>query len=235
MSNYTSPLPRHGPSHLRTVHYPSPTNSSNPTPRNSHPSSYQASRHSYDPSHYSTDPTRYSHETSKRSSNPSQHSQQYQQPTPRESASSHTSHTSSRHSYQHPQHPQVPHHSPQYPHSPHYPPSHGSGRPSSQTLPHPLSNSPYAPKEDLSQPRLWAAPPSLPPNMQLPVSTRCSHKFKLLNSESDDLLWDCDMCGSGPHWFIFECRCVEKTQDSNGVIGIRRCALKACRNCAYEA
>jgi len=48
----------------------------------------------------------------------------------------------------------------------------------------------------------------------------CHHSFKIIKSETTLLLWNCGMCGSGPHWFIFECK---------------YCKLKTCRPCAHTA
>ncbi|KAF8473166.1 hypothetical protein BDZ91DRAFT_651415 [Kalaharituber pfeilii] len=48
----------------------------------------------------------------------------------------------------------------------------------------------------------------------------CHHSFKIIKSETTLLLWNCGMCHSGPHWFIFECK---------------YCQLKTCRPCTYNA
>lgn len=41
---------------------------------------------------------------------------------------------------------------------------------------------------------------------------RCVHYFEILKSESSLIQWRCNVCHSGPHWFIFECKyCKIKT------------------------
>ncbi|KAF2806359.1 uncharacterized protein BDZ99DRAFT_394738, partial [Mytilinidion resinicola] len=53
------------------------------------------------------------------------------------------------------------------------------------------------------------------------VPPPCAHKFKLLVSEMGSaVVYICEMCGSLPHWYIWECK---------------NCKLKTCRPCAYKA
>lgn len=49
------------------------------------------------------------------------------------------------------------------------------------------------------------------------VAPHCSHNFKVIKSDTSLIQWMCNLCHSGPHWFIFECR---------------YCKLKTCRLCA---
>ncbi|KAF2122376.1 hypothetical protein BDV96DRAFT_482444 [Lophiotrema nucula] len=48
----------------------------------------------------------------------------------------------------------------------------------------------------------------------------CQHNFKMIKSDTTLIQWNCNMCHSGPHWYIYEC--------SN-------CKLKTCRPCAAKA
>jgi hypothetical protein len=49
--------------------------------------------------------------------------------------------------------------------------------------------------------------------------TRCKHSFKMIKSDTNLILWNCDQCHSGPHWYIYEC--------SN-------CTIKTCRPCTAK-
>jgi len=44
----------------------------------------------------------------------------------------------------------------------------------------------------------------------------CEHFFKVLKSDTHLIVWNCDMCHSGPHWWIHECT---------------NCQQKACQSC----
>ncbi|KKA30331.1 hypothetical protein TD95_002265 [Thielaviopsis punctulata] len=35
---------------------------------------------------------------------------------------------------------------------------------------------------------------------------RCAHDFRMIKCENSLLQWSCNLCHSGPHWAIFECR-----------------------------
>ncbi|KAK3369546.1 hypothetical protein B0T24DRAFT_361916 [Lasiosphaeria ovina] len=40
----------------------------------------------------------------------------------------------------------------------------------------------------------------------------CAHGFKMIKSDNTLMQWSCQLCHSGPHWWIFECRfCKFKT------------------------
>ncbi|KAF9638410.1 hypothetical protein BFW01_g9307 [Lasiodiplodia theobromae] len=52
------------------------------------------------------------------------------------------------------------------------------------------------------------------------VSGNCEHSFKMVKSDNSLIHWICNLCHSGPHWFIFECQ---------------RCKLKTCRPCSSKA
>jgi hypothetical protein len=52
------------------------------------------------------------------------------------------------------------------------------------------------------------------------AASNCTHSFKVIKSDTTLILWNCTMCHSGPHWYIYEC--------SN-------CKLKTCRPCAAKA
>ncbi|KAF4305631.1 hypothetical protein GTA08_BOTSDO06191 [Botryosphaeria dothidea] len=52
------------------------------------------------------------------------------------------------------------------------------------------------------------------------VPSNCEHSFKMVKSDNSLIHWICNMCHSGPHWFIFECQ---------------RCKLKTCRPCSSKA
>ncbi|KAF3803205.1 hypothetical protein GCG54_00013311 [Colletotrichum gloeosporioides] len=38
------------------------------------------------------------------------------------------------------------------------------------------------------------------------VASACAHSFKMIKSDSTLIQWTCNLCHSGPHWWIFECR-----------------------------
>ncbi|KAK7523491.1 hypothetical protein HDK77DRAFT_52059 [Phyllosticta capitalensis] len=52
------------------------------------------------------------------------------------------------------------------------------------------------------------------------VSGSCDHSFKMIKSDNTLIHWICNLCHSGPHWFIYECQ---------------RCKLKSCRPCSTKA
>lgn len=57
--------------------------------------------------------------------------------------------------------------------------------------------------------------------MALPGScTQPMHSFKIIKSDTTLVLWNCNMCHSGPHWYIYQCQ---------------YCKLKTCRPCANKA
>jgi len=56
------------------------------------------------------------------------------------------------------------------------------------------------------------------PNMA--TATRCPHSFKMIKSESTLMQWHCNLCHSGPHWWIFECK---------------YCKIHTCRVCTQSA
>ncbi|OJD28640.1 uncharacterized protein BKCO1_1290002, partial [Diplodia corticola] len=58
------------------------------------------------------------------------------------------------------------------------------------------------------------------PARTMAVSGNCEHSFKMVKSDNSLIHWICNMCHSGPHWFIFECQ---------------RCKLKTCRPCSQKA
>jgi hypothetical protein len=49
---------------------------------------------------------------------------------------------------------------------------------------------------------------------------KCEHSFKVIKSDTTLILWNCNMCHSGPHWWIYECA---------------KCKLKACKTCMAKA
>ncbi|KAF5523166.1 hypothetical protein CGCA056_v005243 [Colletotrichum aenigma] len=50
------------------------------------------------------------------------------------------------------------------------------------------------------------------------VASACAHSFKMIKSDSTLIQWTCNLCHSGPHWWIFECRyCKIHTCRSNPV------------------
>ncbi|KAF2194303.1 hypothetical protein K469DRAFT_548033 [Zopfia rhizophila CBS 207.26] len=52
------------------------------------------------------------------------------------------------------------------------------------------------------------------------VPGSCEHNFKMIKSDTTLILWNCNMCHSGPHWYIYECQ---------------NCKLKTCRPCTAKA
>ncbi|KAF2225042.1 hypothetical protein BDZ85DRAFT_194494 [Elsinoe ampelina] len=48
---------------------------------------------------------------------------------------------------------------------------------------------------------------------------RCPHQWLMKKSDTTLLVWRCQMCHSGPHWYIFECQ---------------RCRRKCCRPCTTK-
>ena len=47
---------------------------------------------------------------------------------------------------------------------------------------------------------------------------RCDQVFKMMSETT--VLWNCNLCHSGPHWVIFECQ---------------KCKLRTCRPCTAKA
>ncbi|KAF2684122.1 hypothetical protein K458DRAFT_37825 [Lentithecium fluviatile CBS 122367] len=54
--------------------------------------------------------------------------------------------------------------------------------------------------------------------MAAPAS--CEHNFKVIKSDTNIVQWNCNLCHSGPHPFIYECQ---------------NCKLKTCRPCTAKA
>ncbi|KAL2352444.1 hypothetical protein BJ546DRAFT_849341 [Cryomyces antarcticus] len=54
----------------------------------------------------------------------------------------------------------------------------------------------------------------------MPSPSNCMHSFQILKSNTNHIVWHCNLCRSGPHWFIFECTL---------------CKLKTCRPCTANA
>ncbi|KAF2503246.1 hypothetical protein BU16DRAFT_448630 [Lophium mytilinum] len=52
------------------------------------------------------------------------------------------------------------------------------------------------------------------------VPGSCEHSFTMIKSDTTLIIWNCNMCHSGPHWYIFECK---------------HCKLKTCRPCTTKA
>ncbi|KXL46731.1 hypothetical protein M433DRAFT_65301 [Acidomyces richmondensis BFW] len=48
---------------------------------------------------------------------------------------------------------------------------------------------------------------------------KCDHAFKMIKSDTSLILWNCNMCHSGPHWYILECS---------------KCKLKLCQRCTTK-
>src|SRR6266699_5422467 len=44
----------------------------------------------------------------------------------------------------------------------------------------------------------------------------CANEFKMIKYDNTLIQWTCNLCNSGPHWFIFECK---------------YCKLHTCRTC----
>ncbi|KAI1377679.1 hypothetical protein F4677DRAFT_453883 [Hypoxylon crocopeplum] len=51
------------------------------------------------------------------------------------------------------------------------------------------------------------------------VGSNCAHSFKMIKSDSTLIQWTCNLCHSGPHWWIFECR---------------YCKIHTCRACVHN-
>ncbi|KAF2787536.1 hypothetical protein K505DRAFT_257503 [Melanomma pulvis-pyrius CBS 109.77] len=51
------------------------------------------------------------------------------------------------------------------------------------------------------------------------VAAKCRHIFGLIKSDTTLILWNCNLCHSGLHWFIYQCF---------------RCKNKICRNCMHK-
>ncbi|KAF2658158.1 hypothetical protein K491DRAFT_593496 [Lophiostoma macrostomum CBS 122681] len=47
----------------------------------------------------------------------------------------------------------------------------------------------------------------------------CTHQFKMIKSDTNLILWNCNQCHSGPHWYIYECA---------------NCKIKTCRPCTAK-
>ncbi|KAF1811666.1 hypothetical protein P152DRAFT_398824 [Eremomyces bilateralis CBS 781.70] len=56
--------------------------------------------------------------------------------------------------------------------------------------------------------------------MAVAHSASCSHEFVMIKSDTTIVLWNCNLCHSGPHWYIWECT---------------KCKFKACRPCSVKA
>ena len=52
------------------------------------------------------------------------------------------------------------------------------------------------------------------------LANGCAHIFKMIKSDSTLIQWHCNLCHSGPHWWIFECR---------------YCKIHTCRSCTQSA
>ncbi|CAD0110429.1 unnamed protein product [Aureobasidium uvarum] len=37
------------------------------------------------------------------------------------------------------------------------------------------------------------------------ISGSCEHRFRVIKSDTTLIIWNCSLCHSGPHWFIYEC------------------------------
>lgn len=59
-----------------------------------------------------------------------------------------------------------------------------------------------------------------PLQIETMISSNCEHAFKMVKSDNPLIHWICNLCHSGPHWFIFECH---------------RCELRTCRPCSSKA
>ncbi|KAH8884849.1 hypothetical protein GQ53DRAFT_786015 [Thozetella sp. PMI_491] len=51
-------------------------------------------------------------------------------------------------------------------------------------------------------------------------ATNCAHSFKMIKTDNTLIQWTCQLCHSGPHWWIFECQ---------------YCKLHTCRACTQSA
>ncbi|KAF2762318.1 hypothetical protein EJ05DRAFT_205445 [Pseudovirgaria hyperparasitica] len=38
------------------------------------------------------------------------------------------------------------------------------------------------------------------------ASGTCQHSFQVIKSDTTLIVWNCQLCHSGPHWYIYECR-----------------------------
>jgi hypothetical protein len=61
---------------------------------------------------------------------------------------------------------------------------------------------------------------TLPDTLTMAKPGKCEHSFKVIKSDTTLILWNCNMCHSGPHWWIYECA---------------KCKLKACKTCMAKA
>ncbi|KAK3337913.1 hypothetical protein B0H65DRAFT_511864 [Neurospora tetraspora] len=53
------------------------------------------------------------------------------------------------------------------------------------------------------------------------LSNGCAHHFVLIKSESSLIQWTCQLCHSGPHYFIYECRyCKMRTRALRVTLGL---------------
>ncbi|KAF2837246.1 hypothetical protein M501DRAFT_995806 [Patellaria atrata CBS 101060] len=52
------------------------------------------------------------------------------------------------------------------------------------------------------------------------VPGSCTHRFKYIKSDTNLIMWSCNLCHSGPHWTIWECEL---------------CRLKTCTPCCNKA
>ncbi|KZL87760.1 hypothetical protein CI238_05589 [Colletotrichum incanum] len=51
------------------------------------------------------------------------------------------------------------------------------------------------------------------------VASACAHSFKMIKSDSTLIQWTCNLCHSGPHWCIFECRTPERSASNVSCVG----------------
>ncbi|KAI3528826.1 hypothetical protein CSPX01_15937 [Colletotrichum filicis] len=58
------------------------------------------------------------------------------------------------------------------------------------------------------------------------VAGPCAHSFKMIKSDSTLIQWTCNLCHSGPHWSIFECR---RPTAGKMVLTVRGRKMEACR------
>ncbi|UPX10177.1 uncharacterized protein EKO05_0000848 [Ascochyta rabiei] len=59
-----------------------------------------------------------------------------------------------------------------------------------------------------------------PHHLAMAASVNCQHSFKVVKSDTTVVVWNCNMCHSGPHSLIYECS---------------SCKLKTCQACASKA
>jgi len=57
-------------------------------------------------------------------------------------------------------------------------------------------------------------------HIKMAAPVNCQHNFKVVKSDTTVVVWNCNMCHSGPHSLIYECAA---------------CKLKTCRPCAAKA